>query len=730
MMTEWKTYLRAASRVPPHVAARKAVALSLRIAKQKASRRRAIRTQSYLADTPARELRRRLRGLELAVPAEQTVALADTTRLYLDHRFDILGSGWQEIRHGLRRQGLAGHAYPPGPAVEADPAGQWLRGRINPANLAESQRIWRFIEPPYAPIDWQLDIKSGYRWSEGAYFRDITYGDRLGVDVKVPWELARLQHLPQLALAYRAATAGTPGFEPAERYATEFRNQVLDFLAANPPRFGVNWTCAMDVALRIVNVLLALDLFRDAGATFDRPFLDVVTRSTAEHARHIVEALEWAEAGRGNHYLSDILGLLFAAAYLPRSPETDAWLAFATREFLAEAELQFLDDGGNVEASTAYHRLSGELLAFGTALLAGLKEDELEALAGPFAPLDMRAPQPTPVPLRQDEDGRRTPLPQDMFVMLARAAELTRDATKPSGEIVQWGDNDSGRVAKLCPPWRRAEGADRAEPPWVEDALDHRAFVAVAAALTTRDDLAAWAGWSADAAVASALARGRAKPVPVACPPMEVRGADPDTLIGEFGRWPEECRRVIEIPLPAGVTQNLRRAAYPRFGHYAFAGPRFFLAIRCPASGAEGGPGHAHDDALTVELQVDGQDLVVDPGTFVYTPLPAERNRYRAAAAHFCPRPLGKPSADLAQGLFQISGLPASRCLFFGESGFAGEAQGRGWTARRVLRLHPGRIVIADLSLTGPLAPLTAADELPPVCIGYGCQTTRSPRLI
>ena len=95
---------------------------------------------------------------------------SSTARLYLDHRFDILGSGWQEIRHGLWCQGLVGHAYPPGPAVEADPAGQWLRGRINPANLAESQRIWRLIDPPYAPIDWQLDIKSGYRWSEGPTF--------------------------------------------------------------------------------------------------------------------------------------------------------------------------------------------------------------------------------------------------------------------------------------------------------------------------------------------------------------------------------------------------------------------------------------------------------------------------------------------------------------------------------------------------------------------------------
>jgi len=730
MMTEWKTYLRAALRLPPHVAARKAVFLGLRIAKQKASRRRAIRTQSYLTHTPAGELRRRFQELKLAVPAEDVPALVETTRLYLDHRFDILGSGWKQIQYGMRCQGLAGHAYPPQPAVEADSEGRWLRGRINPANLAESQRIWRLIQTPYTPIDWQLDVKSGYRWSEGAYFRDITYGNRPGVDVKVPWELARLQHLPQFALAYRAATAGTPGFEPAERYAAEFRNQVLDFIAVNPPRFGVNWTCAMDVALRSVNVLLALDLFGDAGAAFDRPFLDLVTRSTAEHARHIVEALEWAETGRGNHYLSDILGLLFAAAYLPRSPETDGWLAFATREFLAEARLQFLDDGGNIEASTAYHRLSGELLVFGTALLAGLEEDELDALAGPFAPIEMRPPQPTPVALRRKGNGRRTPLPEELLVTIAHAAELTRDATKPSGEIVQWGDNDSGRVVKTCPPWRRAEGADGSEPPWMEDALDHRAFVAAAAALTARDDLAAWAGWSADAAVASALARARAKSVPAARLSAEVREVDPDDLIGEFGWQPQEAQRVIEISLPAGATDDLRRAAYPRFGHYAFIGPRFFLAIRCPAPAAEGGPGHAHDDALTVELQVDGQDLVVDPGTFVYTPLPAERNRYRAASAHFCPRPSGKPGANLAQGLFQISDLPASRCLFFAGTGFVGEAQGRGWTVRRVVRLHPDRVVIADLSLTGPLAPLTAADELPRVCVGYGCRTTRSPRLI
>ena len=67
------------------------------------------------------------------------------------------------------------------------------------------------------------------------------------------------------------------------------------------------------------------------------------------------------ESGRSNHYLSDIVGLLFIAAYLPPTAETDAWLAFATNELVGETERQFHRDGGHYEGSTSYHRLSGEL---------------------------------------------------------------------------------------------------------------------------------------------------------------------------------------------------------------------------------------------------------------------------------------------------------------------------------------------------------------------------------
>ena len=189
--------------------------------------------------------------------------------------------------------------------------------------------------------------------------------------MKVPWELGRLQHLPQLALAAILARADGDGAR-AEQLAREFQDQVLDFIAANPPRFGVQWAMTMDVAIRAANLLLAWDIFRAADVSFDSEFMRVFSRSAFEHGSHIATNLEWSSHLRSNHYLADVVGLLFVAAYLPASARTDAWLLFATRELLAEVRNQFLPDGGNFEGSTCYHRLSAEMATWGLALVLAL----------------------------------------------------------------------------------------------------------------------------------------------------------------------------------------------------------------------------------------------------------------------------------------------------------------------------------------------------------------------
>ncbi len=124
---------------------------------------------------------------------------------YLSHRFDLLGSGWVHVYHGMECRGLEGYRYDIGQAINVDRNGDWLADRINSSNLDESQRIWKLIDPEYIPIDWHIDFKSGYRWSEKTWFKDIRYGHKHGVDIKVPWELARMQHLPQMAIAYATA---------------------------------------------------------------------------------------------------------------------------------------------------------------------------------------------------------------------------------------------------------------------------------------------------------------------------------------------------------------------------------------------------------------------------------------------------------------------------------------------------------------------------------------------
>jgi hypothetical protein len=695
-MPNWTNYLRVGLRNPPHVTLRKAIRLGRRLINQRAARRLDLQSSTFLGLRQEEPLRRRIYLKADELSSDYASFLASATDNYLAHRFDLLGSGWLEVRHGMSCPGLAGYKYPADLAVEADSEGRWLAGRINSANLSESQRIWRLIHQPYVPIDWQLDFKSGYRWSELTYFADLRYGDHLGADVKVPWELARMQHLPQLALAYAAAKDGVAGFPPGETCVEAFRNQVLDFIATNPPRFGVNWACAMDVAIRLVNVVLALDLFLDAEATIDAEFLDLVRRSVVEHARHVMGNLEWAEQGRGNHYLANIIGVLFAAAYLPRSSETEAWLAFASRELIAQATEQFLPDGGNIEGSIAYHRLSSELVLFGLALLLGFDADEMKAAS---------------------------PLPHALFTRLAAAAWLNRHATKPNGAITQWGDNDSGRLVKLQPAWRDDDAA------LVENVLDQRSFVAATAAITGCDDLALWAGNWAERAVTSALARCRVVPVtwmPADAPDVcEVKLEDVLAIIKAL---PAESRRVTELPLEPTALLEVSRAAYPDFGHYVIFGSRFYLAIRCPRRTFGAAPGHFHDDMLAVDLQVDGRNLLADPGTFVYTPLPAERNRYRAAEAHSVPRPATGTHADLSRGLFEIFGIPGGRCLFFGARGFAGEANGPGWRALRVVVCGPDSVIIADGCPTGPLAPLVASEKLPRYCNGYGRQTPHSPR--
>ncbi len=64
---------------------------------------------------------------------------------------------------------------------------------------------------------------------------------------------------------------------------------------------------------------------------------------------------------------------------------------------------------------------------------------------------------------------------------------------------------------------------------------------------------------------------------------------------------------------------------------------KFYLAICATPLGQNGNGGHTHNDKLGFELWIDGEDIVRDPGTYLYTPLPHRRNEFRSTKAHNVP---------------------------------------------------------------------------------------------
>lgn len=575
------------------------------------------------------------------VPTEecctQVLALA---RLYRSHKFDLLGSGWCKVYYGMSALGVEGNVYSSREALRIVPTGRWLPDEVSQVNLSYAGKVWALVDEDYEPIPWQIDFKSGYTWSAKTWYMETVYGHLPGVDVKVPWELARMQHLPMLARAFRIA-------ETSERnvYVREFRNEILDFIATNPPQFGVNWRCTMDVGIRVSNWLVAYDLFKTFGASFDDDFERVLAASVYDHGRHIIRNLEYSPKLRSNHYLSDIAGLLFAALHLPASDETDAWLAFALQELVSEMAHEFHEDGSNFEGSTSYHRLSTELVLY-SALFA-VQMDPARRNRVKIYKCSLHQVQPSLKPIEQQEFelDRDEIFPTWFWERLAKALRFTSDLLHEDGTIPQVGDNDSGRFLKLNPVYDVVSEQEAVTKyinlkyfPVGENSLYYDENVLNHEHLNEAYHVLCGLGNNSPIDFEMAFLQSLAKKIPAVHLADNMLSSDDDVCVKDFvDTLPVTDLDMQEyhFPKPKELVSALRCYPYEGMGLYIFKSPHFYMTVRCGEIGQNGNGGHAHNDQLSITLRIDGKDIIVDPGTYLYTPLPERRNEFRSTTAHF-----------------------------------------------------------------------------------------------
>jgi hypothetical protein len=145
-----------------------------------------------------------------------------------------------------------------------------------------------------------------------------------------------------------------------QRFSTEFFRQLATWREQNPVGRGVNWNCAMEVALRAMNLLAAFELFLRSPQLNPTELAELL-KMFDQHGAHIRRNLEYSHIATSNHYLSDVTGLLWLGVLLPELESAREWRDFGLQELLNEMDKQLLPDGADYEASTGYHRLKLEL---------------------------------------------------------------------------------------------------------------------------------------------------------------------------------------------------------------------------------------------------------------------------------------------------------------------------------------------------------------------------------
>jgi hypothetical protein len=200
--------------------------------------------------------------------------------------------------------------------------------------LFGGQPVPLVLDPPQPLAEWVKYERGGSQVSVG--------------DIKILWEPGRFGWACTLAMAYQLSED--------KRYADTFWLNTERFITYNPPYYGPHWSSAQEVAIRLVALAFALQVFAQSGQV-SQDNLELVAKLITYHAERIPPTLVYARSQNNNHLITEALGLYTASALLPKHPLAIKWHKLGWY-WLKYAFLTQIDpDGTYTQHSTNYHRL-------------------------------------------------------------------------------------------------------------------------------------------------------------------------------------------------------------------------------------------------------------------------------------------------------------------------------------------------------------------------------------
>lgn len=260
------------------------------------------------------------------------------------------------------RSEVVGRGFPPAGDAEGLPpaAGRWRRELIDQADRLCRHRLDLFDLEDHdlgSEIDWNYEYKARkktpMRFAPAIDYRSYAETG----DCKFVWELNRHQHWVVLARAYRLTGD--------HRYAAAVVRQLDSWIRQCPYGLGMNWRSPLELGIRLINWVWALELIRPCGLlTRDlrRRVLGVVYRHLWDVSRTYSRF-----SSANNHLIGEAAGVFIASSYFTALKDAPTWQKQSREILSTEIVAQTWPDGGNREQAMGYHLFGLEMF-----LLAGL----------------------------------------------------------------------------------------------------------------------------------------------------------------------------------------------------------------------------------------------------------------------------------------------------------------------------------------------------------------------
>lgn len=559
-------------------------------------------------------------------------------KMTMENRFDLLGSGWVRYRNDIKDDSRNTCGY---------------RG-----------------------IPWNVDIKTGYRWPGGYLDENKCIHSPDGVDIKNVWELGRMNFLVPFSMYVLSET----NHERQTEALIHYRNIIQDFIKNNPVGIGVNWVLPMEAAIRVSNILISYDVLKqiDAKDVLNKAFTMLMAQLIYSHIKFIWNNLEKNifDGRNGNHYYSNIVGLLFATGYLRnKNAFIEKVYKYAREEFFKETKEQFYSEGGHFEGSTGYFKLVAEMAVFGTAML-----------------------------IRNGES-----VPDFVMERLYNNKHLAVSLRKTNHSYYFFGDCDSGRFIKIVPHgnflsnseaeskflnldgYTKLYGKDKKYFQEDDSCMDSLIQYTDGLIGNTQTDTS-----SLEAAIVCQLAGKRLNYQKV--------------YINSYGRVKQNDRKKqISLNLEQSTLEKypikkttelsgfqmgnnpLDFILFSKVGFCVIRNDRASLLFRF---GANEKTGHGHNDTLHYEYEVDGISYQKDPGTYTYTGYPEKRNVYRSAKVHNVPY-YGQEQKEF-QGIFGYETTDNREIVEFTKSAIAVRYRNMYCDHIRRILIREDRVLVED----------------------------------